>query len=166
MKIEFKMHAAIVEFFNCDKSTIILLLKHFYDSTFDCITLNENDISLMFLYVYHCYMFLMQQESSLYFNFVCKNIAINLKYKFSEEKVHEAYHQINILNFVFSLLKDLNTSCDLKNLQFFNEQRQRIAVAKVLIQKSHFLLLDEATSALNIQSECIVQKALNEATLS
>jgi len=44
--------------------------------------------------------------------------------------------------------------------------RQRIAVAKALIQKLHLLLLDEATSTLNIQSECIVQKALNEATLS
>ncbi len=117
-------------------------------------------------YVYHRYMFLMQQESSLYLDFVCKNITIDLKYKFSEKKVHEACYQINALNFVFSLLEDLNTSCDLKNLQFFDEQRQRIAVAKALIWKSRLLLLDEATSALNIQSERIVQKALNEATLS
>jgi len=166
MKIESEMHIAIVKFFDCDKSIIISLLKCFYDSTSDCITLNEDDISLMSSHAYRRYMFLMQQESSLYLDSVRENIAIDLKYESSEEKVQEACHQINALNFVSSLSEDLNTSCDSKNLQFSDEQRQRIAVARALIQKSRLLLLDEATSALNTQSERIVQKALNEATLS
>jgi len=35
-------------------------------------------------------MFLMQQELSLYLDFIYKNIIIDLKYESSEEKVHEA----------------------------------------------------------------------------
>lgn len=120
----------------------------------------------MSLHVYHCYMSLVQQESSLYLDFVRENIAIDLKYKSSEEKMQEACCQINILNFVSSLFEGLNTPCDSKNLQFSDEQRQRIAVARALIRKSRLLLLDKAASALNTQSERIVQKALNEATLS
>ncbi len=118
MKIESEMHIAIVKFFDCDKSIIISLLKCFYDSTSDCITLNEDDISLMSSHAYRRYMFLMQQESSLYLDSVRENIAIDLKYEPSEEKVQEACHQINALNFVSSLSEDLNTSCDSKNLQF------------------------------------------------
>ena len=112
------------------------------------------------------YMSLMQQELHLYLDSVCKNIAIDLKYKPSEEKVHEACCQINALNFVFLLPEGLNTPCSSKGLQFFGEQRQHITVARVLIQKLHLLLLDEVTSVLNTQSEHIVQKVLNKVALS
>lgn len=51
MKIKAETHTAVVEPFSCSKSTIILLLKCFYDSTSDCITLNRDNISLMSSYV-------------------------------------------------------------------------------------------------------------------
>jgi len=159
-------YAAFVGPSGCGKSTIVSLLERFYDPTSGCITLNEDDISLMSPALYRRCMSLVQQTPPLYLGSVRENIALGLVYSPSDEEVYEACHQANALEFVSSLPEGLNTPCGSKGLQFSGGQRQRIAVARALIRKPRLLLLDEATSALDTQSERIVQRALDEAASS
>lgn len=158
--------AAFVGPSGCGKSTIISLVARFYDPKSGCITLNDEDISLMSPALYRRYMSLVQQEPTLYLGSVRDNIAIGLDHDPTDEEVREACQQANALYFISSLPEGLNTPCGSRGLQFSGGQRQRIAVARALIRRPRLLLLDEATSSLDTQSERIVQKALDEAAAS
>lgn len=50
-----------------------------------------------------------------------------------------------------------------RGAQLSGGQKQRIAIARALVRNPHILLLDEATSALDMQSESVVQSALDKA---
>jgi ATP-binding cassette, subfamily B (MDR/TAP), member 1 len=107
-----------------------------------------------------------QQEPTLYEGSVRENITLGLSPPPSEEILHEACRQANVLDFVSSLPEGLSTPCGSRGAQFSGGQRQRIAIARALIRNPKILLLDEATSALDTQSEQLVQEALSEAARS
>lgn len=54
-----------------------------------------------------------------------------------------------------------DTECGERGLQLSGGQKQRIAIARAIIRDPTVLLLDEATSALDVQSEQVVQEALD-----
>ncbi|KAL8867049.1 MAG: hypothetical protein Q9198_008664, partial [Flavoplaca austrocitrina] len=147
----------------CGKSTMISLLKRFYDPTSGRICLGSNDISTLSPRLYRQQMSLVMQQPILFKGSIRDNISLALEHPVSDKDILEACRQANALSFIESLPEGLSTPCGSQGLQFSGGQRQRIAIARALIRNPKILLLDEATSALDTQSERLVQATLDEA---
>lgn len=61
-----------------------------------------------------------------------------------------------------SLKNGYETECGDRGATISGGQKQRIAIARAIIRNPSILLLDEATSALDVQSEQLVQEALDQ----
>ncbi|KAI9888455.1 MAG: hypothetical protein M1814_006934 [Vezdaea aestivalis] len=159
---------ALVGASGCGKSTIISLLERFYDPTSGSINFGAAPISTLSPKLYRQKLSLVQQEPTLYQGSVRENIALSMdaEDEASDAVIEQACRQANAFDFVSSLPSGLDTLVGSRGLQLSGGQRQRIAIARALARDPQVLLLDEATSALDVQSEKIIQAALEKVARS
>lgn len=94
------------------------------------------------------------------------SIAENLRYAkagASDEEIKTAARQANIHETILSFPNGYDTIVGERGQRLSGGEKQRIAIARVLLKNPPVLILDEATSALDTVSEQIVQRALDEA---
>jgi ATP-binding cassette subfamily B protein len=100
------------------------------------------------------------QQTVLFTGTVRDNITYGLQHV-SEAKLADAMEMANCADFVRKLPQGLETSIGSRGGKLSGGQRQRIAVARALLRDPRVIILDEATSALDLQSEFLVQQAIN-----
>ncbi|CAD7089354.1 unnamed protein product [Hermetia illucens] len=146
----------------CGKSTCIQLLQRFYDTNRGKVSVDEEDVRSLTLRNLRLEMGIVSQEASLFNRTIADNIAYgdNTR-KASFHEIVEAAKKANIHNFIVTLPEGYETKVGDKGTQLSGGQKQRIAIARALIRNPKILLLDEATSALDIESEKVVQAALD-----
>ena len=101
----------------------------------------------------------MPQEIIL-FNDTIRNNILYGKPKAKEEEIIEAAKAANIHGFIESLPKKYDTLVGERGVKLSTGQKQRLAIARAVIRDPKILVLDEATSSLDVESEKIVQEAL------
>ncbi|XP_010538383.1 PREDICTED: ABC transporter B family member 2-like [Tarenaya hassleriana] len=142
------------------KSTVISLIERFYEPISGGVLLDGNDIKKLRLKSLRKHIGLVQQEPALFGTTIYENILYG-KEGSSESEVKEAAKLANADSFISSLPEGYNTKVGERGVQLSGGQRQRIAIARAVLKNPEILLLDEATSALDVESERVVQQALD-----
>ncbi|CAF1239230.1 unnamed protein product [Adineta ricciae] len=146
----------------CGKSTIIQLLERFYDTNRGRILLDNTDIRELNLHWIRSHFGLVSQEPILFDLTIVENITYGLE-NISMDEIIKATKKANIHQFIQQLPQGYNTNVGIKGSFLSGGEKQRIAIARVLLRQPKVLLLDEATSAMDSYNEEIVQATLDQA---
>lgn len=103
---------------------------------------------------------LVQQEPALFATTIFDNIVYG-KDGATETEVIEAAKLANAHSFISALPEGYSTKVGERGVQLSGGQKQRVAIARAVLKNPAILLLDEATSALDVESERVVQQALD-----
>ncbi|PKI60654.1 hypothetical protein CRG98_018955 [Punica granatum] len=144
----------------CGKSTVIGLIQRFYDVERGSVRVDGVDIRELDIQWYRNHTALVSQEPVIYSGSIRDNILFG-KLDASENEVVEAARAANAHEFISSFKDGYQTECGERGVHLSGGQKQRIAIARAIIRNPTVLLLDEATSALDVQSEQVVQDALD-----
>ncbi|XP_055959663.1 ABC transporter B family member 21-like isoform X2 [Mercurialis annua] len=143
------------------KSTVIALLQRFYDPDSGHITLDGVKIQMLQLKWFRQQMGLVSQEPVLFNDTIRANIAYGKEGNVSEAEIIAAAELANAHKFISSLQQGYETMVGERGIQLSGGQKQRVAIARAIVKCPKILLLDEATSALDVESERVVQDALD-----
>uniref|UniRef100_A0A1A9UJ85 Uncharacterized protein n=1 Tax=Glossina austeni TaxID=7395 RepID=A0A1A9UJ85_GLOAU len=147
----------------CGKSTCIQLIQRYYEPEEGSIFIDNDDIHTdMNLVSLRRKLGIVSQEPSLFERTIAENIAYGDNSRsVSMAEIIAAAKSANAHTFITSLPNGYETKMGRHGTQLSGGQKQRIAIARALVRNPKVLLLDEATSALDLQSEQLVQQALD-----
>ena len=145
------------------KSTIAFLLLRFADPDKGQITFDNANITSCTLKSLREQIGYVSQDSILFNDTVSANIAYGLL-NISQQKIEEAAKAANAHEFILALKNGYNTVIGESGIKLSGGQRQRLAIARAILKNPPLLILDEATSSLDMESENLVQQALERLT--
>ncbi|KAJ7943849.1 ABC transporter B family-like protein [Quillaja saponaria] len=160
LKVRSNKNMALVGQSGSGKSSVISLILRFYDPVSGKVMIDGKDITKVNLKSLRKHIGLVQQEPALFATSIYENILYG-KAGASEAEVIEAAKLANAHSFISALPEGYSTKVGERGVQLSGGQRQRVAIARAVLKNPEILLLDEATSALDVESERVVQQALD-----
>jgi ATP-binding cassette subfamily B protein len=141
------------------KTTITYLLPRLYDPDLGRITIDGRDLRDLPLDSLAQLIGMVTQETFLFHDTIRANL-LYAKPDASDLELEKACRAANIHEFVASLPDGYETVVGERGYRLSGGEKQRIAIARVILKDPTILILDEATSHLDSQSEVLIQSAL------
>lgn len=144
------------------KTTITSLVPRLYDVTQGVVRVGDSDVSDLELSSLRDAVGVVTQDAHLFHD----TIGNNLRYArpdASDEDIRDALRGAHILDLIDSLPDGLDTVVGDRGYRLSGGEKQRIAIARLLLKAPRVVILDEATAHLDSESESAVQQALAEA---
>ena len=151
--------AALVGPSGAGKTTITYLLPRLYDPTHGRILLDGYDLRDLRLDALSSYIGMVTQETYLFHDTLLNNM-LYAKSDASQEEIEAACRAANIHDFIAGLSEGYETVVGERGYRLSGGEKQRVAIARVILKDPKVLILDEATSHLDSESESLIQEAM------
>lgn len=142
------------------KSTLINLIPRFYDVTQGEILIDHHNVKDFLTGSLRNQIGLVQQDNILFSDTVQENILLG-RPDATDDEVVEAAKMANAHDFISNLPNGYDTEVGERGVKLSGGQKQRLSIARIFLNNPPVLILDEATSALDLESEAIIQEALD-----
>ena len=141
------------------KTTLTYLIPRLYDPTGGSITIDEHDLRNVTLTSLTAQIGMVTQETYLFNDTIRANLLYG-KLDATQEEIEVAARAANIQEFIVGLPLKYETIVGERGYRLSGGEKQRMALARVILKNPRILVLDEATSSLDSQSEALIQEAL------
>ncbi len=167
-QIEFEMLpgqlTALVGPSGAGKTTITYLVPRLYDPGEGRVLLDGYDLRDLELDSLFQYIGMVTQENYLFHDTIRANL-LYAKPDAAQAELEDACRAAHIHDFIVSLTSGYETVVGERGYRLSGGEKQRVAIARVILKDPRVLILDEATSHLDSESEALIQYALDRVML-
>ncbi|KAG1775930.1 P-loop containing nucleoside triphosphate hydrolase protein [Suillus placidus] len=155
---------AIVGPSGCGKSTVFRLLYRFYDPSSGRIFIDDQDIHGIQLQSLRESIGVVPQDTPLFHSDIMHNVRYG-RLNATDDEVKAAAMKASVHDTVMSLPEGYKTTVGERGLMISGGEKQRLAIARVLLKDPPILFFDEATSALDAHTETELMRSVNSTLL-
>ena len=141
------------------KTTLTYLIPRLYDPTDGSIRIDGYDLRDLSLDSLSDQIGMVTQETHLFHDTIRTNLLYG-RLNATQSELEAAARAANIHQFIYDLPNGYDTVVGERGYRLSGGEKQRLALARVILKDPRILVLDEATSSLDSESERLIQEAL------
>lgn len=153
--------SAVVGASGCGKSTLASLIMGFWIPQKGSIQINGVDIKSMSEKQLNAFIAIVQQDTFLFNMSIEENIRFG-KPDATMDEIIAASKKAKIHSFISALPQGYQTKAGESGVKLSGGEKQRIAIARMILKNAPILILDEATAAVDAENEASIQAALED----
>jgi ATP-binding cassette subfamily B protein len=162
LRVDAGSTVAIVGTSGAGKTTLAMLIARMYDVTSGVVRLDSNDVRDLTGVSLRAAIGVVSQDPHMFHETIKANLLYARPNATSEEMIN-ACKQAQIHDVIASLPDAYDTVVGERGYRLSGGEKQRLAIARLLLKDPAVMILDEATSHLDNESELLVQQALEAA---
>lgn len=160
-KAEPNQTAALVGPSGAGKTSMVRLIPRLYEVNSGQVLVDDIDVKNYKLKNLRSSIAMVMQEDFLFSDSVAENIAYG-RPNASREEIIQAAQDANAHEFITQLKDGYDTLVGQRGIKLSGGQRQRVSIARAFLNNPKILILDEATSSVDLETERLIQEAVDK----